>query len=89
VQTICKASVADSFAYTEAIQAAAMKENVEKNGVTNKYWSDEMLALYEKTWNEVAAEQAAADPFFKKVWDDMSAFRAEYDIWQANAFLPR
>ena len=48
-----------------------------------------MLALYESTWNDVAKEQAAADPFFKKVWDDMSAFRAEYDIWQANAFLPR
>ncbi len=89
VSMICKAGTADSFAYTEAIQAAAMTENVEKNGVTNKLWSDEMLALYEKTWNEVAAEQAAADPFFKKVWDDLTAFRAEYDIWQANAFLPR
>ncbi|MAF96703.1 MAG: C4-dicarboxylate ABC transporter [Rhodospirillaceae bacterium] len=89
IELICKAGTADSFAYTEAIQADAMKTNVEKNGVTNRYWSDDMLALYKKTWDEVAAEQAAKDAFFKKVWDDLSAFRAKYDIWEAHAFLPR
>ncbi len=89
IEVICKAATADSFAYTEAIQAKAMKENAEKHGVTNNYWSDEMLALYRKTWEEVAAEQAANDAFFKKVWDDLTAFRAEYDLWESYAFLPR
>ncbi len=89
LEMMCKAATADAFAYTEAIQAKAMKENVEKNGVTNMYWSDDMLATYKKAWEEVAAEQSAKDPFFKKVWDDLSAFRKDYLVWQSHGFLPR
>ncbi|MFQ5937053.1 MAG: TRAP transporter substrate-binding protein [Acidiferrobacterales bacterium] len=89
VDVMCRAATADSFAYTEAIQFDSMKRNVEERGVANKYWSDDMLALYKKTWNEVAEEQASKDGFFKKVWDDLQAFRAKYDIWEAHAFLPR
>jgi TRAP-type mannitol/chloroaromatic compound transport system substrate-binding protein len=89
VDVMCRAATADSFAYTEAIQSDSMKKNVEQRGVTNKYWSDEMLALYEQTWNEVAEEQASKDAFFKKVWDDLQGFRRKYDIWEAHAFLPR
>ncbi len=86
---ICKAATANSFAEGEAIQFTVMKENVEKDGVQIRYWSDEMLELFQQTWNEVAKEQAANDKFFKKVWDDLSEFRANYDLWEANAFLPR
>ena len=43
----------DSFAYTEAIQAKAMKENIEKRGVKNMYWSKDMLDTYKKAWEEV------------------------------------
>lgn len=89
IDVMCKAATADSFAYTEAIQADSMTRNVKERGVTNKYWSDDMLALYQKTWNDVVQEQAGKDAFFKKVWDDLSAFRSKYDIWEAHAFLPR
>jgi len=89
LEMMCKAATADAFAYTEAIQSAAMKENVEKNGVTNMYWSDDMLAEFKAAWELVAAEQSAKDPFFKKVWDDLSAFRANYVLWQSYGFLPR
>ncbi|MEO1092678.1 MAG: TRAP transporter substrate-binding protein [Pseudomonadota bacterium] len=89
LETACKASMADSFAEGEAIQAAALKENIEKHGVQMMQWSDEMLALYQATWDEVAAEEAANDPFFKTVLDDMNNFRDDYDLWKTNAFLPR
>lgn len=89
VTMMCKAATADSFAHTESIQAAAMQENVSKHGVVNKYWSDEMLAVFEKTWGEVVTEQSEKDAFFKKVWDDLSAFRENYDVWESHAFLPR
>jgi len=89
IEMLSKASMADSFAYGEAIQAEAMKENMEKNGVNNIYWSDEMLDTFRKAWNEVAAEEAGKDAFFKKVWDDLSAFRDDYKVWQTFAFLPR
>ncbi len=89
IEMLCKAATLDSFAYTEAIQAKAMKENVEKRGVKNIYWSKNMLDAYKTAWKEVVAEQSAKDPFFKKVWDDVSAFRKNYKMWQAYGFLPR
>jgi len=50
----------------EAIQHAALIDNVENNGVTMKQWSDEMLETFRSTWNEVAAEEAANDAFFAR-----------------------
>ena len=89
IEELCKAATADAFAMTEAIQPAVMKRNVEERGVTNMYWNDAMLAKYKAAWEEVAAEQSAKDAFFKKVWDDLSAFRQDYKLWQTYAFLPR
>ena len=85
----CKASMTDSYAEGEAIQHDAMLENIEKNGVTIKKWDDEMLAIFKKTWDEIAEEEAANNAFFKKVLDDLNTFREGYKIWKENAFLPR
>ena len=89
IQHLCKSSVANAIAYTESLQGAAIKENVEKNGVIIKQWSPEMLSLFESTWGDVIKEKSADSEGFKKVWDDLESFRAKYDFWQANAFLPR
>ena len=63
-----------------------MKRN-EERGVQVKQWSPEMIETFRKTWEDVAAEESAKDPFFKKVWDDLQAFRAEYATWADKAFL--
>ena len=89
IENACKASVADSFAEGEAVQHAALIKNVEKHGVQMKKWSEEMLQVFRTTWEEVAKEEAEKDAFFKKVFDDMNAFREGYAVWKANAFLPR
>lgn len=89
LEILTKAATLDAFAYTEAIQSATMKKNITERGVKNMYWSDDMLATYKKAWEEVAAEQSAGDAYFKKVWDDLSAFREEYKLWQTYGFLPR
>jgi len=89
IEMLCRASVQDSLALGEAAQFEAMKENIEKNGVTNHYWSDEMLDTFKKAWEEVATEEAGRDAFFKKVWDNLSTFREGYRLWQSYAFLPR
>jgi TRAP-type mannitol/chloroaromatic compound transport system substrate-binding protein len=39
------------------------------------------LAAFEAAWNEVLAEQSAADPTFKKVADSYLAFRKVYKTW--------
>ncbi len=85
----CKASMADSFAEGEALQFEAMQKNVDENGVIMKQWSPEMLDLFRTTWDEVAAEEVAADPFFAEVYADMQTFREGYNLWKINAFLPR
>jgi TRAP-type mannitol/chloroaromatic compound transport system substrate-binding protein len=84
-----RASLMQSLAIAEGSQGPVIKENAETRGVKNMYWSDEMLAAFKKSWEEVRQEQAAKDPFFKKVWDDLAAFRADYAYWSRVGFLPR
>ncbi len=85
---LCKAAITNTLAQGEAIQYQAMQKNTLERGVTNLYWSPEMLALFEATWREVVNEESI-DPFFKKVWQDLSEFRENYGVWQRHAFLPR
>ena len=89
LDVICKASVADSFAHGEAIEGAEIKKNVTEYGVTNHYWSEEMLTAYENAWLEVVEEKKAEDAFFAEVWADFSAFDAEYKYWSSIGYLPR
>ncbi|GGO87144.1 alpha-keto acid-binding periplasmic protein TakP [Marinobacterium nitratireducens] len=88
LETTCMASVTNSIAEGEAMQFPVMAD-AKKNGVEIRYWNQQMLDTFEEKWNEVVAEKSAEDPFFKKVWDDLSQFRAGYDLWESNAFLPR
>jgi TRAP-type mannitol/chloroaromatic compound transport system substrate-binding protein len=89
IEVTCKASLMNSIAMGEATQAKIIKENVEKHGVKNMYWSPEMLNAFQNAWEEVAAEMSAKDPFFKKAYDDLKAFRDEYNSWRTLGFLPR
>ncbi len=89
IEAVCLASMTDSFAEGEASQFDAMIANVEENGVHIRQWSPEMLDLFRTTWDEVADEMVEADPFFAEVWEDLSTFRSQYDLWEENAFLPR
>jgi TRAP-type mannitol/chloroaromatic compound transport system substrate-binding protein len=87
-ESVCKAGIVHSIAYSEATQSAAIKRNQER-GVQVKQWSPEMLNLFRETWEEVVEEQAAKDPFFKKAWTDLKAFREEYASWGKRAYIPR
>jgi len=88
IQNLCKASMTNSIAEGEAMQFPEMAK-AKENGVEIRYWNDTMLKAFRSAWDEVVTEKTAADPFFKKVWDDMSEFRKGYDLWESNAFLPR
>ena len=89
IETACRAAMLESFAKSEAVQGAAIRRNAEERGVENRSWSPEMLELFEATWQDVAAREAADDPFFKKVWEQLQAFRGDYRSWGERAFLPR
>ena len=70
-----------TYAATEAANPKAMLEMKSKYGVTNRRWSDDVLATLEKAWLEVLAEDSAKDPDFKRVADSYLAFRKTYKLW--------
>jgi TRAP-type mannitol/chloroaromatic compound transport system substrate-binding protein len=84
----CKAAMLDGLAQGEAIQFPELKENL-KRGVENRYWSDEILGAFRTKWDEVVIEESAKDPDFKRIYDNLSAFRADYELWAKWGFLPR
>ncbi len=89
IELTCRAQMTESFAEGEAIQFEAMQRNVEENGVTIVDWTPEMLDIFRTTWEEVAAEEAANDAFFNKVYSNLNEFSEGYSLWKSHAFLPR
>lgn len=89
IETAAMATMLWGMAMGEAEQADVLMDNVQHKGVKNMTWSPELMAAYEQAWGEVAKEMSARDPFFKKVWDDLSAFRANYALWGEMGVLPR
>jgi TRAP-type mannitol/chloroaromatic compound transport system substrate-binding protein len=82
-------SIHHTYAETEALNPGAMNEMLEKYGVSNRRWTDEELAAFEKAWLEVLEEESADDPIFKKVSDSYLAWRKEYKTWgDAQALKP-
>ena len=64
-----------------------MQRMVDKHDVKVMNWSKDMLDAYKKAWDEVVAEESAANPNFKKVYDSFSKFRKEYALWGQNGYL--
>ncbi|MAE66477.1 MAG: C4-dicarboxylate ABC transporter [Phycisphaeraceae bacterium] len=89
IEMACGDAIVHAMAEGEATQFAAMRRNETEHGVTMHYWSPQMLDLFRSTWEQVAKDECERDPFFRKVYEDLAAFRADYDLWERNAFLPR
>jgi TRAP-type mannitol/chloroaromatic compound transport system substrate-binding protein len=87
IELACGDTIRDVIAEGEAIQWKAMKEMRDKNGVKIMRWSPEIMKAYEKAWQEVAAEESAKSPNFKKAWDSYSKFRADYSLWREYGYL--
>jgi TRAP-type mannitol/chloroaromatic compound transport system substrate-binding protein len=87
IEQACGALISEVVAEGEATQFRAMREMQDKNGVQIKAWSPEIMAALQKNWNEVIAEESAANPNFKKVWESYSKFRADYAIWREHGYL--
>jgi TRAP-type mannitol/chloroaromatic compound transport system substrate-binding protein len=86
IDTACKANVAYQFAEGEAIQGAALAE-MQAAGVTIHTWPQEILDTYRSAWDDVVAEEVGSNPDFKKAWDSLTAFRAEYAAWKELGYL--
>lgn len=81
IESVCSDNVRFSIAEGEGLQARALAE-LQAKGVTFQSWSPEFLAAFRRSWDEVAAEESARSPAFKRIWDDLQGFRASYKAWR-------
>lgn len=88
IDMACTAGVIRNLSKGEAIQGAVIRGFADK-GVSAKRLSDDMLRQLQEITNEVMAEEAAADPAFKKVYDSQEAFSENYKYWKSLGYLPR
>ena len=86
IRTTCDAITAIEFAQGEAIQFEALQE-MQAEGVTLHQWTDEQLATFRSKWDEVLAEEIAANKDFERIWDDLSEFRENYATWADLGYL--
>ncbi|MBM3623356.1 MAG: C4-dicarboxylate ABC transporter, partial [Alphaproteobacteria bacterium] len=86
IEAACDQTTLRGMSLGESLQPAALKE-IESKGVKLMTWGPEFLAAFEKAWKEVAEEQAAKSPEFKKAWDSLTKFRAEYSVWRERGYL--
>lgn len=86
IQTACQANVALTAAEGEAKQLQPLAD-LEAAGVTVRQWSPEMMSAFHTAWDEVVAEQTAADPDFKRAWESLSTFRANFGKWSDLAYI--
>jgi TRAP-type mannitol/chloroaromatic compound transport system substrate-binding protein len=87
IEASCALTIQEVIAQGEADQWKAIQEMRDKHGVQVKQWPPEMLAALRKAWDEVAAEESAKNPSFKRVYDQYSAFRKDYAIWKDIGYL--
>ena len=85
-QAACDANVKYEFADGESLQAAAMAQN-EADGVTNMTWPDEVLDELRAKWEEVLADEMAANPDVKAFMESYQAFHEEYKVWGERGYL--
>ena len=74
------------MANAEARQADAIAYH-ESQGVTVHTWPDEIIEAFRSAWEEVAEEESAADPNFKRIYDEYKAFRDGYSKWREVGYL--
>ncbi|MGH1358758.1 MAG: TRAP transporter substrate-binding protein [Burkholderiaceae bacterium] len=86
LQSACDANVVTQVADGEASQFAAMIAN-EKDGVKNMIWPQEILDQLKGAWDEVLAEEIAANKDVKVLWDSFSKFHEGYKVWGDRGYL--
>ena len=86
IETVCGDNIRYGLAEGESLQFDAMKE-LSAKGVLLHRWPSKILDALEQSWRQVAAEEAAKDSEFKRVWQSLTGFRENYAIWKELGYL--
>mgnify|MGYP002629232722 FL=1 len=87
IEVACGDKIRDGLAQGDFAQPAVLAKLVEEHGVKIHYWKPEILAAFKSAWDEVAAEEMAINPEFKRVYENYMAFREEFAVWRDNGYL--
>ena len=71
VEAACALTIQEVISEGEASQWKALTEMRDKHGVNIQTWPPEIMAAIEKAWAEVATEESAKNPNFKRVFDHL------------------
>lgn len=85
-EMVCGDNIREGIAEGEAMQFKAMDE-LKAKGVTFHKWGPEFIAAFRKAWEEVADEEAAKSPTFKKAYDSYKDFRGKYKVWYDLGYM--
>ncbi len=88
IDMACTAGVIRNLSRGEAIQGDVMAGYAAK-GVTPVKFSPEVLKQLQEVTLAVLEEEAAADEWFRKIWESQKRFMTRYRMWKAYAYLPR
>jgi TRAP-type mannitol/chloroaromatic compound transport system substrate-binding protein len=86
LEIACDKNVTDMIADGEASQFEAMIAN-QKDGVEMVNWTSEQLAQFKAKWEEVLAEELAANPDVQKLWDSYTKFNEGFKVWGERGYL--
>jgi len=81
IENACRATTARFLEVHASAQPAILAE-FEASGVSVKRFPGDVLDALRAATAEVMAEESAADPFFKEVFDSYTAFSDQYDVYQ-------
>ena len=86
IYVTCGDNMRFGIAEGEALQAEAIN-TLKERGTIFHQWPDEILDAFEKTWIEVAEEEAAKDADFKRSWQSLENFRQSYKTWKELGYI--
>jgi len=86
VEMACGEGSLWSMGKAEASQGDAIAFHQSK-GVTVHQWPADTISKFQAAWEEVAKEQAATNPDFKRIYEAYAAFREKYKPWKELGYL--
>ncbi|MCC3860792.1 TRAP transporter substrate-binding protein [Pseudemcibacter aquimaris] len=86
INMTCGDNMRFGIANGEALQAEAINK-LKQSGTIFHEWPGEIMQAFEAAWLEVAEEEAAKDPDFKRAWESLQSFRASYKSWKDLGYI--
>lgn len=88
IEMACTAGVIRNLSRGEAIQGAVI-DGFPAKGVTPIKFSRKILKELQAITEEVLAEEAEKDEFFRRIHASQTRFMEQYRTWKDHAYLPR